>query len=530
MYKNTKIRALCIALSVIMALTVISACNGAEETDDDWMRDDTSPGELEGEIVIAMPMGPHKPVYESVAQAYMDIHPNVNVIVDDKAQEFYNSWINAQIASGDPSGDVVNSAFSQQYYAQNKFVDYNEYLNRENPYADDMRWRDVMDSTAYRPNGPNNEVFALDLDMVQVTWFYNMDIFEEVGVEPPETWDDLLVISQQIKDAGYIPLAVPGSAENFWGEFMGWIIQSYADQYFRDLTPLWVVQPGDYNFDPELHGDWEYDPDDIFNDAPENITVNVIRLLRLLRDGEIGPDSDKWRDMYANLAKAFPRFAPDDFFALVGGRAGDYFIQNEAAMFMHITTAYFGMLDYFVEHPDESFEIGFFWPPPMTGEHVAVDFTRSVGGPTGAISILTKTQAENDLNADFMMFYASPMGQIERFDAIERMPQIVPAGIPLVKDVEVPEEWQNLFDNVGIRGQASLNYGEKAFSRGLFTEQTSVRAFQNNAHAFFMGNISLQEFSERMQQALVDAIPLYLQNQGYREDALDDPSRDPAAR
>lgn len=37
--------------------------------------------------------------------------------------------------------------------------------------------------------------------------YYNKDIFEELGLKIPETWEELLVTAQKIKEAGYIPFA-----------------------------------------------------------------------------------------------------------------------------------------------------------------------------------------------------------------------------------------------------------------------------------------------------------------------------------
>lgn len=48
-----------------------------------------------------------------------------------------------------------------------------------------------------------------------VMWWYNKDIFAEVGSEPPTTWDEFLGVSQKIVDAGYAPIAVEGDVFDY---------------------------------------------------------------------------------------------------------------------------------------------------------------------------------------------------------------------------------------------------------------------------------------------------------------------------
>ena len=37
--------------------------------------------------------------------------------------------------------------------------------------------------------------------------YYNKDLFDELGIDVPQTWEELLAAAQKIKDAGYTPFA-----------------------------------------------------------------------------------------------------------------------------------------------------------------------------------------------------------------------------------------------------------------------------------------------------------------------------------
>jgi raffinose/stachyose/melibiose transport system substrate-binding protein/xylobiose transport system substrate-binding protein len=56
-----------------------------------------------------------------------------------------------------------------------------------------------------------------------VVLYYNKAVFEDAGVEPPKTWDDLLDAVETFKDKGVTPIALAGSqtwCELMWAEYL----------------------------------------------------------------------------------------------------------------------------------------------------------------------------------------------------------------------------------------------------------------------------------------------------------------------
>lgn len=500
-----------------------------EEVADENEEDDVAlepARELEGTITISIPMASTLPIWEELAKVYKEKNPKVEVVLDDKESgSAYTDWLGNQLAGGETAADIVLVNTVAQYYSEGKFVDYAEYLTQENPYMGKI-WMDGLDPASYRSNGPNQEIFALNIDSVQVIWFYNKDIFNEVGVEPPKDWDELIEICAKFKEAGYTPLALAGDAQSFWEMTTGWLFRMYHDQYWRDMEPEVALREGDYNYDPERDGTWEFDITDIANDTPEKIKFNGLRIAKMIQDGEVGPDSDRYREMYENFAKLIPEYVPKGFFGMSVDEANQLFIQGEAAMKVDIA-AFAANFDKTMEDAPTKFELGYFWSPPMKGEYVAVDYARSLGGPNGFIGVVNKSKEQNDLSMDFMMFYASPEGQSIRYRMMEELEQ-APAGPSLVHDVTMPEKWESVFGGMGYMGECDNNpFG--CFARGFNDEQQSVREWVDNAQQYFNGEIDVEEFSKRMQKVMQDAIPRWLEINNYRPDALDDPSKDPSA-
>jgi raffinose/stachyose/melibiose transport system substrate-binding protein len=50
--------------------------------------------------------------------------------------------------------------------------------------------------------------------------FYNKTIMGKLGLEPPETWDDLIAMAPAINAAGYVPMSAQGTPSNQLSDFM----------------------------------------------------------------------------------------------------------------------------------------------------------------------------------------------------------------------------------------------------------------------------------------------------------------------
>lgn len=71
-------------------------------------------------------------------------------------------------------------------------------------------WLDVFDPSMldYYLESDGSR-YGVNVDLVWVPYiFYNRDMFEEVGVEVPTTWEELYAVADALREAGYQPLAV----------------------------------------------------------------------------------------------------------------------------------------------------------------------------------------------------------------------------------------------------------------------------------------------------------------------------------
>ncbi len=60
----------------------------------------------------------------------------------------------------------------------------------------------------------DGRIYGVPFGVQAFTAFYNVDIFEELGLEEPQTWDEFIAVLDALQAAGYIPISAP--AKDTW--------------------------------------------------------------------------------------------------------------------------------------------------------------------------------------------------------------------------------------------------------------------------------------------------------------------------
>lgn len=105
--------------------------------------------------------------------------------------------------------DVINvypqNADFKQWAADNRFLDITEEVFLDN----------LIEGTA-ETYAIEDRIYNLPLTTNSWGFFYNVDLFNELGLEVPETWGDFEALVQQIKDTDHIPFAGAFSTQDAW--------------------------------------------------------------------------------------------------------------------------------------------------------------------------------------------------------------------------------------------------------------------------------------------------------------------------
>jgi raffinose/stachyose/melibiose transport system substrate-binding protein len=549
------------------------AQDGTPPADDGGLVDIAAPstpeagatGELSGTITISV-QGNDTQTYQALADAYTALNPGVTVEVEIKPSEGYPEFLRSQFAAGTPEVSLVNGNVVADLIQAKKFLDLSAYLDKTNPYTG-APWRDSMDETAIANmvNPTTGEMYTLNLETVQVLWFYNEAAFEKAGIleearalaqteKNQPTWSQFMGWCDKLKAAGYTPVAIEGDYTSFWELRFGWLARMYLDQYTRDEAELVRAQPGDWNFRPGIDDVWVYDPTDPYNDDATKVTFSTQRQMIALRDHTQPVNGPKFAALYTNFKDFADKAAPDGW--LGTSDAYPLFLTQKAAIRLDVA-ALLGNFERDIANlaqgryipaggaaegeptpvpiqdaSAELFTIGSFNNPTMEGPEVIAP-ARTIEVNIGFLSVPKKDQAQNDLEVDFLMYLTSPEGfgtYVENRLDPNNAGSAGLNGPPIVKNVELPADLAGKFAQLKLIGNSEKTTAGTYRARGVADYQPSVREWVDLAQQYFSGEITQEEFLNSYQESIDRLFPEILTHQQLTDADLESPEKKPASQ
>ena len=560
-----------LGLLLLLALVILAACGApadggmageapaaAEEAtaDDEVVEIEESEEaamEMSGEIVISIASNDVQ-TYQAIADAYMEMHPNVDVLVELKPPgvDSYLQWIRSQFTSEVPRVSLIESPHLREFAQEGRLVDWGPYLNKENPYTGE-KWEDSFQEWGLNlVRDPNTgQMFTMPYQSVQTFWVYNKDQFEQAGitdVPPRPTWDQFVEWNEKLRDAGIIPIAIEGTTEQIWGGGrMPWLMRSAMDQYHRDELSIIQCQEGDWCFREGIDDIWTYDPTDVRNDDPDRVSVNIARHLKALREGEINFNNDCTVEMMTQVGRVFKTengFVPEGWTGLTD--AYPLFLTQAAAMRMvhggiytslpkdirSLAQGEYGGTAEVTEEDSAAaveFEYGRFAFPTIEGPCVQ-GTARANELTSGYLALPLKDRAQNDLEVDFVMFWTSQQGMkifLENKLDQENLQGGI-AGPPLIKNVALPGKWKDIFaQSVFIGNYEKPGAPGDAVARGFFKYEETKREWSIMVQEFFEGKLTAEEFAAGYQTLLEDNFDGMLEFLNLTHEDLDNPEKRP---
>jgi ABC-type glycerol-3-phosphate transport system substrate-binding protein len=186
----------------------------------------------------------------AVADKYMEEHPNVEIIVDVQSAQDWQATAPSTMFP-DPTGPDITWWWCSPG-TQFDVMGANDVLVELDDLYEQNGWYDVYSKgTIEFYRNPNGHLYGVNTDTVWTpTVYYNVDIFEEVGIEPPTTWEEFYEISQKLRDAGYQPwvgdydMAV---RSHLWDGLMLRCLSE--DEYYESLIAHRPGYTGDFKWD-----------------------------------------------------------------------------------------------------------------------------------------------------------------------------------------------------------------------------------------------------------------------------------------
>lgn len=157
-----------------------------------------------------------------ILDAFQDEYPNIRIVFDPTNPPDYNATLRTQL-----SGGTAPDLFYLRSYATSRQLFEEGFLE---PLDDLPGIMENFTAEARAPWATDDDMpYGVPFIAVSHGIYYNVDIFAELELDIPETWEELLEVAEAIDAAGYVPIANASGDE--------WTI---AEIVFMNLAPNFI--------------------------------------------------------------------------------------------------------------------------------------------------------------------------------------------------------------------------------------------------------------------------------------------------
>lgn len=235
MRSMTSTRAVIALSSVAATALVLSACGGG--SDGASTGDGEGGGEVTGDagtltLLHKWPEGDHADFFEKVI-ADFEAETGVTVEADAVQDDPYKERI--RVLTGSNSLPDVYFVWPGRYGEQ--FFEAGLAEDLTDAMSDG--WADSLLTPAVEAYTANGQIYAAPISLSGKFFTYNKLIFDEVGVEVPQTLDDLYAACAAFTDAGYTPISMGNNAQWPAVHYLTTLVAKYVpqDAMLADFDP-----------------------------------------------------------------------------------------------------------------------------------------------------------------------------------------------------------------------------------------------------------------------------------------------------
>lgn len=202
-----KIRTLVIVgLCMLIALPALFASGSSEES-----------GKQRIEVFTRFSDGATKTYFDEVAASFMAENPDIEIVLSSANNANYKQEINVRLASNS-SPDIYfawSGVYAHNFVDGGRALDLTDYL-----MADDGEWYNSFITNQFETFTFGERIYGIPLMMDGKAFYYNQDIFDELGLEVPENWDEFIAVLDVLKGSGYIPISLGNIEDWATGHYM----------------------------------------------------------------------------------------------------------------------------------------------------------------------------------------------------------------------------------------------------------------------------------------------------------------------
>ncbi len=160
---------------------------------------------LDGQLIIDSYTSDPAPrqAMEEMVEKFQELHPDLDIELNITAHEDFKQGIRIWLASDTPP-DVFTwfAGERAEYFVKNDLVQSISHVWEEEGLFDTIPEGYQLESIF------NGEAYFLPHQTYIWGIFYNQEIFADLGLEEPETWDQLIEVCERLKENGITPFTI----------------------------------------------------------------------------------------------------------------------------------------------------------------------------------------------------------------------------------------------------------------------------------------------------------------------------------
>ncbi|WP_104054291.1 MULTISPECIES: ABC transporter substrate-binding protein [unclassified Arthrobacter] len=388
---------------------------------------------------------------EGIRQATVDAFNEANSDSPIKITYFQNDAYKTKIKTAIGAGQAPTIIYgwgggTLRTYAEAGQVEDLSSWFEENP---DVKNR-LLDST-FGAATVDGKIYAIPTQTVTpIIFYYNKELFDQAGAEPPATWDDLMALTKTFNDMGVAPLSLGGQSR--WTSMM-WL------EYLYDRVGGPEVFTAIYDGEPDA---WSH---------PAAIQATIMIQDLVKANGFIKGFTSITADSNADQALLYT---------------------NKAAMMLHGGWTYGGMKNDGAGFVEDG-KLGWINFPTVDGG--TGDPANTVGNPAGYQSISSKA-SDSEKEAAKKYFKEGLLTDTE-IDAY-----IATGSVPIVKDIEDKLAQSEDKDFLSFQYELTKNAPNFQQSWDQALSPTAAEALLSNIDQLFLLSITPEQFASNMNATL----------------------------
>jgi raffinose/stachyose/melibiose transport system substrate-binding protein len=314
-------------------------------------------------------------------------------------------------------------------------------------FDENPKVKDKLIQSSFGPATIDGKIYAMPCETVEpIVLYFNKQVFDDVGVEPPQSWDDIMALVPQFNAANIAPFSLGGQSR--------WTNMMWLEFLFDRIGGSEVFQAA-----------FEGEQDAWSNPAAITALTKMQELINAR--GFVEGFSSITADSNADQALLFT---------------------NKAAMMLHGSWSY-GIQKELGGDFVSSGKLGFMNFPPVEGG--TGDPSNTVGNPGQYLAISSKATAEEKEVAK--KFFTSGVLDDEEVKA-----WIEVGGVPLLEGTQEQLSTSTNADFVSFIYDTASNAKVFAQSWDQALSPTAAEALLDNIAKLFQLSISPQQFAESM--------------------------------